>query len=220
MVLAMQDQESVALPMYEQQLQEANTGINNLLNAIQQGILTKSTKSRLEELEAARDELENKIALEKLAKPRISEEFVRFFLERFRNLDLSKLEHRKMLIEVFLNAVYVFNDKIVISCNYKDGTKTVNFSEMESALTLRASVSGSDLDCPGAAREVSVEFKNKRSAENKPATPMGWLFYWKSSHWISCSVSLNRSLSKNSRTVICKPSQSFLIETTPGFLLF
>ena len=115
-----------------------------------QVILTKSTKSRLEELEAARDELENKIALEKLAKPRISEEFVRFFLERFRDLDLSKLEHRKMLIEVFLNAVYVFNDKIVISCNYKDGTKTVNFSEMESALTLRASASGSDLDCPGA----------------------------------------------------------------------
>lgn len=150
MVLAMQDQESVALPMYEQQLQEANTGINNLLNAIQQGILTKSTKNRLEELEAARDELENKIALEKLAKPRISEEFVRFFLERFRNLDLSKLEHRKMLIEVFLNAVYVFNDKIVISCNYKDGTKTVNFSEMESALSMRASASGSDLDCPGA----------------------------------------------------------------------
>ena len=157
MVLAMQDQESVALPMYEQQLQEANTGINNLLNAIQQGILTKSTKSRLEELEAARDDLENKIALEKLAKPRISEEFVRFFLERFRNLDLSKLEHRKMLIEVFLNAVYVFNDKIVISCNYKDGTKTVNFSEMESALTLRASVSGSDLDCPGAPKRRESE---------------------------------------------------------------
>ena len=44
----------------------------------------------------------------------------------------------------------MFNDKIVISCNYKDGTKTVNFSEMESALTLRASISGSDLDCPGA----------------------------------------------------------------------
>ena len=174
MVLAMQDQESVALPMYEQQLQEANTGINNLLNAIQQGILTKSTKSRLEELEAARDELENKIALEKLAKPRVSEEFVRFFLERFRNLDLSKLEHRKMLIEVFLNSVYVFNDKIVISCNYKDGTKTVNFSEMECALTQRASVSGSDLDCPGAPRQRNADplhpssFPKRRSLGGPP----------------------------------------------------
>ena len=150
MVMALQDQESTALPMYEQQLQEANTAINNLLNAIQQGILTKSTKSRLEELEAARDELENKIALEKLAKPRVSEEQVRFFLYRFRSLDFTRPEHRKMLIDVFLNSVYVFNDKVVISCNYKDGTKTVNFSEMERALTQRASVPGSDLDCPGA----------------------------------------------------------------------
>jgi hypothetical protein len=150
MVLALQDQESTALPMYEQQLQEANTGINNLLNAIQQGILTKSTKTRLEELEAARDELENKIALEKLAKPRVSEEQVRFFLHRFRALDIAKPEQRKTLIDVFLNAVYVFNDKIVISCNYKDGTKTINFSDMECALTQRASVPGSDLDCPGA----------------------------------------------------------------------
>ena len=171
MVLAMQDQESVALPMYEQQLQEANTGINNLLNAIQQGILTKSTKSRLKELEAARDELENKIALEKLAKPRISEEFIRFFLERFRNLDLSKLEHRKMLIEVFLNAVYVFNDKIVISCNYKDGTKTVNFSEMESALTLRASTSGSAWGERERGRESPLAFERSGSLRAEGAAP-------------------------------------------------
>ena len=46
--------------------------------------------------------------------------------------------------------MYVYNDKIVISCNYKDGTKTINFSEMECALNQRASASGSDLDCSGA----------------------------------------------------------------------
>ena len=46
--------------------------------------------------------------------------------------------------------VLSFLKQALVSCNYKDGTKTVNFSEMESALTLRASVSGSDLDCSGA----------------------------------------------------------------------
>ena len=152
-VMEVQEQESTALPLYEQQLREANTGIENLLNAIQQGILTKSTKERLEQLEATRDEMETRIALEKLAKPRISEEHVRHFLEKLRRLDISKPEHRKTLINVFVNAVYVYNDKIVISCNYKDGTKTVNFSEMEGALTTRSSVSGSDLDCPGAPRQ-------------------------------------------------------------------
>ena len=48
--------------MYEQQLKEAETGINNPLNAIQQGIPTPSTKSRLEELEATKGDLEVRIA--------------------------------------------------------------------------------------------------------------------------------------------------------------
>lgn len=60
------------VPLYEQQLQEANTGIQNMLNAIQQGILTKSTKSRLEELEAVKEDLEVRIASEKLSRPKLS----------------------------------------------------------------------------------------------------------------------------------------------------
>ena len=39
-------------------------GIQNILNAIQMGILTKSTKSRLEELESSKEDLEIKIANE------------------------------------------------------------------------------------------------------------------------------------------------------------
>ena len=58
MLMDLQDRENVNLPLYEQQLREADTAIQNLLNAIQQGILTKSTKSRLEELEATKEELE------------------------------------------------------------------------------------------------------------------------------------------------------------------
>ena len=77
MVIDLQDRENTSLPLYEQQLREAENGIQNLLNAIQQGILTKSTKSRLEELEAAKEDLEIKIANEKIAKPRISPEFVK-----------------------------------------------------------------------------------------------------------------------------------------------
>ena len=90
MVMALQDQENVNLPLYEKELRETKINIQNMLNAIQQGILTRSTKERLEELEAARDDLENKIACEKLAKPRISEEFITFWLHRFRKLDVTQ----------------------------------------------------------------------------------------------------------------------------------
>ena len=57
MLMDLQNQENVNLPLYERQLKETEQGIQNLFNAIQQGILTKSTKGRLEELEAAKEEL-------------------------------------------------------------------------------------------------------------------------------------------------------------------
>ena len=146
LVMDLQGRESLSLPAYEKQLKETNTAIDNLLNAIQQGILTRSTKERLEQLEAARDELEQQITLDKLAKPKVSKEFIRFWLRRFQYLDTTKLEHRKMLIGTFVNAIYLYDDKAVIALNYKDGTKTVNFSEVERALTQRASACGSDLE--------------------------------------------------------------------------
>ena len=125
MLMDLQDRENVNLPLYEQQLRETDTAIQNLLNAIQQGILTKSTKGRLEELEATKEELETKIACEKLAKPKVSAEFMTFWLHRFRKLDVRQKSHRKMLIDTFINAIFLYDDKMVITFNYKEGTTTI-----------------------------------------------------------------------------------------------
>ena len=148
MLMDLQDRENANIPLFEQQLRETNTAIGNILNAIQQGILTKSTKERLEELENRRDELENKLANEKLAKPKLSAEFMTFWLHRFRKLDVCQKSHRKILIDTFINAIFLYDDKMVITFNYKEGTKTVSFSEVEDALN--SGSTGSDLDCSGA----------------------------------------------------------------------
>jgi len=147
MMMDLQNRENTNLPLYERQLQEVNAGIQNVLNAIQQGILTKSTKARLEELEAARDEIESRIAGEKLATPKLSAEFMTFWLQRFRKLDVAQLSHRKMLIDTFVNAIYLYDDKIVITFNYKEGVRTVTFDEVKEAIPEE---NGSDLDCLGA----------------------------------------------------------------------
>ena len=143
-VMLLQEQENKQIPLLEAQLRETEEGIENLLKAIQMGILTKSTKNRLEELEAAKEKIENRIALEKMEKPKLPEEFVRYWLQRFRGLDTSSMEQRKLLIDVFLNTVYLFNDKVVITFNYKEDAKTVDFSEIEDVLSKRSS--GSDLE--------------------------------------------------------------------------
>ena len=144
MVMDLQDKENTSLPLYEQQLQEAQRGIDNLLNAIQQGILTKSTKTRLEELEATKEDLEIKIANEKIAKPRISPEFVTFWIHKFRKLDVRQQSHRKMLIDAFVNAIYLYDDKMVITFDYKDGTRTIALEDVKEAVQKNT---GSDLDC-------------------------------------------------------------------------
>ena len=143
----LQGRDNVTAPLYEQQLRETETAINNLLGAIRQGLLTRSAKERLEESENRCDELENRLACEKLAKPKISAEFMTFRLHRFRKLDVRQKSHRKMLIDTFINAIFLYDDKLVLTLNYKEGAKTIIFSDLRDAINKK---SGSDLDCSDA----------------------------------------------------------------------
>ena len=143
-VMELQDQENTNLPLYEKQLRDAESGIQNMLNAIQAGILTSSTKERLEQLEETKRELEARIAEEKLAKPKVTEEFIRFWLLRFRKLDMSLKDQRQALVDTFINSIYLYDDKVLITFNYKEGTQTITFEEAAQAASKG---NGSDLDC-------------------------------------------------------------------------
>ena len=48
-----------------------------------------------------------------------------------------------MLIDTFVNAVFLYDDKLLLTFNFKDGTRTITFSDVQTATT----ESGSDLDC-------------------------------------------------------------------------
>ena len=54
---AMQEREDVTISALCRQLAETEKGIENMLNAVQQGIFTVSAKQRLEELEKQREDL-------------------------------------------------------------------------------------------------------------------------------------------------------------------
>ena len=167
-VMELQDRENTNLPLYEKQLRDAEAGIQNMLNAIQAGILTSSTKERLEQLEETKRELEARIAEEKLAKPKIKEEFIRFWLMRFRKLDMSLKDQRQALVDTFINSIYLYDDKVLITFNYKEGTQTITFEEAAEAASKG---NGSDLGC-FAAPENAVKSKDF----------MAFLFFWQSLH--------------------------------------
>ena len=62
-VMNLQDRESSALPALRKQLEDAERGITNMLNAIQMGIINVSTKQRLDELEDAKQKIELQIKI-------------------------------------------------------------------------------------------------------------------------------------------------------------
>ena len=49
------------------------------------------------------------------------------------------------MIDTFINAIFLYDDKMVITFNYKDGTDTVTFDDLKTALDKEKA--GSDLDC-------------------------------------------------------------------------
>ena len=77
-------------------------------------------------------------------RPKVTEEFIRFWLLRFRKLDMSLKDQRQALVDTFINAIYLYDDKVLITFNYKEGTQTVTFGE---ATEVATEGNGSDLDC-------------------------------------------------------------------------
>lgn len=137
-LLAMQEREDVTIPALRRQLAETEKGIENMLNAIQQGIFTASTKQRLEELEKQKEELSLSITTAELQKPKLTREYMEHWFSQFRYGDPNDREFQKRLIDTFVNAVFVYDDKLVLTYNYQHGTQTITFKEVEDFL-------GSDL---------------------------------------------------------------------------
>ena len=63
----------------------------------------------------------------------------RIVRSKFRDTNLTDVASRKRLVESFVNAVFVYDDKVVFTFNYKDGSKTATIDEINAEL-------GSDLE--------------------------------------------------------------------------
>jgi hypothetical protein len=147
--MRLQDEESSDLPLFEKQLRETETAIDNIVNVIMNGLASKALQTKLTQLEDRKEELNLLIAQEKLEKPKISAEFFTYWLEQLRQLDMSKEKHRQMLIDTFVNAIFLYDDKLLLTFNFKDLSRTITFSDVE-ALT---NENGSDLDCSAAPKK-------------------------------------------------------------------
>lgn len=103
------------LKRYGKQLAATDKAINNLLAAIESGVLTPSTKQRLTELEEKKSQLEQAIAIEATREKCLltKEDIARYIL------DAVKLSAKQM-VELLVERIDVFADRICIKLKYSD----------------------------------------------------------------------------------------------------
>lgn len=156
---ALQLVDNTKIPQIKEKISELDKGIENMLNAIQQGIILDSTKKRLSDLEEQKKSLELELVQEQIKSPILTKEQIMFGITKFRTLDLSTQKGRQTLIDSFVNAIYLYDDYALITCNYKDGSIRISFEEIEgSDLLLDGTLVGNRTRICGSGGHRSIRY--------------------------------------------------------------
>ncbi len=122
--------DNTALKSLEQRRKEAVRSQNNMIKAIEQGIITEATKGRLTELEAEINHLDFEIAKEKAHNYAfLTVEQIEQYLSRFVFDNTDDVKVRKLLINTFVREVILYEDEIVITFNFTDSPERLKVNK-------------------------------------------------------------------------------------------
>lgn len=106
------DKENSVMGILLKQQKQVETALNNLVNAVERGIISNTTNKRLHELEKQQEQLERQILIERnKTAVKIKESDIRQYYEQ-----ALKLEPQ-MLISYLIKQIVIFDDKIEIHYN-------------------------------------------------------------------------------------------------------
>ena len=133
----LQLRDNTKLPVMTNRLKQIEKELDNVMTAIKQGILTPTVKQALDELEQEKADLELAISKEKIERPTLSKEQIKYWICKFRLIDRNNETQVQQLINTFINSIYVYDDKLLITFNYKDGEKCIDHSEIQEYMQKR-----------------------------------------------------------------------------------
>lgn len=109
----------------------------NALNAILESDnenIRKALGEKVIALESEHKEIERQITVEERLFSNLSESSVKFFLNSLKKGDINDIKYRKMLISIFVNKIYLYDDRITITFNSGNEPVTIEnelFSKIE-----------------------------------------------------------------------------------------
>ena len=108
--------------------------IANLINAVSECELDSVRKSlyiEIQNLENANAELEKELLSESHQLSNIDEKQIQFFLSHIEKGNIDDVQYKKMLINILINRIYLFDDKLIIYFNTQGKPVQINKSLVE-----------------------------------------------------------------------------------------
>lgn len=125
------DADTVMLKHLQKRLKETETAIDNLLTAIETGQAVGALTDRISQRTAEKAEIEKQIAIERQRQSPIDETEILFFLNALKKGDVDNERYRRMLVNIFVSAIYLYDDKTVYIFTVGDRQVTVTESLLD-----------------------------------------------------------------------------------------
>ena len=145
-------QEESHVSILEDELAEAKRAAKNIMTAIEQGIITPTTKSRLLEVEERQAQLTAQIAAERADIIAVNREDMIAGLEVFREGDVTDKRFQAKLFDTFLVAVYLYDDDMKIVFSFSGDKNTLRL-KLDPEIVEKSGANGA----PEGSRKVSFE---------------------------------------------------------------
>lgn len=128
--------DNTALKLIERKRAEAVKAQNNIIRAIEKGIITDATKSRLTELEAQISQYDIEINKEKARSyTYLTADDIEMYLSKFVFETTDDIKVRKLIVNSFIREVILYDDEIVITYNFTDNPEHLKLTKEHVAKT-------------------------------------------------------------------------------------
>ena len=120
------------------------------MRAIEQGIFSETTQTRLLELESKKKALTEAIEAEEIKRAVTKNEIsIQHFFDEYKNADLNDPAVRDYLLDYFVDKIFVYDDRVILTAWYGDDKKEITWGDIDCVVVKdrkrkkRSSASGS-----------------------------------------------------------------------------
>jgi uncharacterized protein YdiU (UPF0061 family) len=134
-------QECPFIQQMESTIAETQKKMNNIMKAIEDRFASEELKERYNKLKADKTEIERNLEVEKIKNPSLSKDQIEYVINEYSQFDPDDIEERKVLINTFVNSVYLYDNQpyIDIFFNFKNGQSRIKLEDIGSTTNLPCS---------------------------------------------------------------------------------